>query len=42
MEHDGRNLIGQAIRNNIGEGDDYSADCLLDYHYFKRTVNWLQ
>ena len=44
---DGRNLFDQSINNmfktygNIrkiatGQGDDYTAGCLLDYTYFKK------
>ena len=41
---DGQNVFDQRIRNNltcniqkiaIGQGDDYTTGCLLDYIYFK-------
>ena len=43
---DGQNVFDQPIRNNLitydsirkmttGQGDDYTAGCLLDYNYFK-------
>ena len=43
---DGRNFFDQPVRNNlgiygsiqkivIGQGDDYTTSCLLDYNYFK-------
>ena len=43
---DGRNFYDQSINDLIkqydeirkiatGKGDDYTAGCLLDYHYFK-------
>ena len=42
---DGRNSFDQSVRNNlrthenigkiaIGQGDDYTTGCLLDYNYF--------
>ena len=41
----GQNVFDQPVKNNlraydkirkiaIGQGDDYTADCLLDYNYF--------
>ena len=47
---DGRNLFDQPIKNdlktyyNIGkiatnQGDDYTTGYLLDYPYFKNTIN---
>ena len=24
----------------IGQGDDYTTDCLLDYIYFKKYIKW--
>ena len=41
---DGQNFFDQSMRNNlitfdnirkIGQGDDYTTDCLLGYSYFK-------
>ena len=26
----------------IRQGDDYTTGCLMDYHHFKNTINWLQ
>ena len=48
IEIDGRNLYDQPINNSIkqydkirkistGQGDDYTADCLLDYSYFRKN-----
>ena len=42
---DGENFFDQPVKNNlrtyynrqkiaIGQGEDYTIDCLLDYHYF--------
>ena len=42
---DGRNFFNQTVKNNLitydniqkiatGQGDDYTADCLLDHNYF--------
>ena len=44
---DGQNSFDQPVRNDLitcdnirkiapGQGDDYTAGCLLDYHYFKK------
>ena len=44
---DGRNLFGQTVKNNlitydnirkivIGQGDDYTTGCRLDYNYFNK------
>ena len=44
---DGKNVFDQPINNmiktyenirkiNIGQGDDYTTGCLLDYSYFKK------
>ena len=44
---DGQNLFDQPVRNTLitmisiqkiatGQGDDYTAACLLDYNYFRR------
>ena len=44
---DGKNFFGQPVKNDkvtyeniwkitIGQGDDYTAGCLLDYTYFKK------
>ena len=44
---DGKNVFGQPVKNHkvtyenirkitIGQGDDYTTGCLLDYTYFKR------
>ena len=43
---DGQNIFDQPVKNNlrtydsiwkisIGQGDDYTTGCLLDYNYFK-------
>ena len=50
---DGKNLFDQPINNmiktyenirkiTIGQGDDYTTDCLLDYSYSKNIIKWLQ
>ena len=51
---DGKNFFDQPIKNNkvtykniikisIGQGDDYTTGCLLDYMYLKKIVTkWLQ
>ena len=44
---DGRNFFDQPVKNDlktydniqkitIGQGDDYTTSCLLDYPYFKK------
>ena len=44
---DGKNFFDQPVKNDkvtyknirkiaIGQGDDYTTDCLLDYTYFKK------
>ena len=44
---DGKNILDQPVRNDkvtyenirkiaIGQGDDYTTGCLLDYTYFKK------
>ena len=44
---DGRNFLDQPVKNDkvtyenirkitIGQGDDYTTGCLLDYTYFKK------
>ena len=44
---DGQNLFDQPVKNNlrtydnirtivIGQGDDYTTGCLLDYNYFNK------
>ena len=44
---DGKNVFGQPVKNHkvtyenirkitIGQGDDYTTGCLLDYTYFKK------
>ena len=44
---DGKNVFDQSVRNDkvtyqnirkiaIGQGDDYTTSCLLDYTYFKK------
>ena len=49
---DGKNFFNQAIKNDkvtcktirkitIGQGDDYTTDCLLDYTYFKKYYNMI-
>ena len=47
MVIDGKNFFDQSIKNNkvtyenirkiaIGQGDDYTTGCLLEYIYFKK------
>ena len=47
---DGRNYLDQRVKNDlrtydnirkssIGQGDDYTTGCLLDYPYFKKFYN---
>ena len=49
---DGRNFLDQPVRNNlriyynirkiaIGQGDDYTTGCLIDYPYFKNYYKLL-
>ena len=46
---DGKNFFDQRLNSNIktcenirkiasGQGDDYATGCLLDYSYFKRSL----
>ena len=46
---DGKNVFDQPIKNDkvtyenirkiaIGQGDDYTTGCLLDYTYFKNII----
>ena len=50
---DGKNFFDWPIKDNkatneniskitIGQGDDYTTGCLLDYIYFKIISKWLQ
>ena len=50
---DGLDVFDQPVKNNlitydniqkikIGQGDDYTTSCLLDYYYFKEIINSLQ
>ena len=48
---DGKNVFDQPINNmkthqkfrkiNIGQGDDYTTGCLLDYTYFKKCYKMI-
>ena len=50
---DGKKIFSQPVKNDLktydiikkirtGQGDDYKTGCLLDYIYFKNTINQLQ
>ena len=52
IETDGRNFYDQPINDSIkqydevrkistGQGDDYTAGCLLDYSYFRKNYRLL-
>ena len=52
MVIDGKNFFDQSIKNNkvtyenirkiaIGQGDDYTNSCLLDYTYFKKDYKMI-
>ena len=47
-----KNFFDQPVKNDkityenirkitIGQGDDYTTDCSLDYTYFKNIIKWL-
>ena len=49
---DGKNFFDQSVKNDkvthentrkitIGQGDDYTAGCLLDYTYFKKCYKMI-
>ena len=49
---DGQNFFDHAVKNNqrtyygnqkiaIGEGDDYTISCLLDYNYIKKDYKMI-
>ena len=52
-DSNGRNFYDGPVKNNLitydntqkiatGQGDDYTAGCLLDFPYFKIAIRWLQ
>ena len=52
-DSNGRNFYDGPVKNNLitydntqkiptGQGDDYTAGCLLDFPYFKIVIRWLQ
>lgn len=35
-------ICGNIRKNAIGQGDDYTTTCLINYPCFKKNISWLQ